>query len=153
MALAKIDPHAARHFYGFLIQGIGDDRLWVYYQLTPLIPLLRERDLAARNFFLAVPENHLHTLIPKQEPWVSLCQLLANHLSHESHPLDPAWRVKLLASLAKDDFAALREEPPLLYHNDLSATVPRFYWSEDFGYALWLRLYFETFHEDASAER
>jgi hypothetical protein len=23
----------------------------------------------------------------------------------------------------------------------MSATVKRFYWSEDFGYALWLRLY------------
>jgi hypothetical protein len=31
--------------------------------------------------------------------------------------------------------------PPLLYHNDLSASVKRFYWSEDVGYALWLRLY------------
>jgi hypothetical protein len=28
----------------------------------------------------------------------------------------------------------------LLYHNDLTATVPRYYWSEDVGYALWLRL-------------
>jgi hypothetical protein len=153
MFLAKTDPHAARHFYGFLLQGIADERLWVYYQMTPLIPLLRERDLAAWNFFLAVPENHLHTSIPKQEPWVSLCQLLANHLSHESHPLDPSWKVTLLTSLAKDDFAALRQEPPLLYHNDMSATVPRFYWSEDFGYALWLRLYFETFHADAAAGR
>jgi hypothetical protein len=35
-------------------------------------------------------------------------------------------------------------DPPLLYHNDLTASVPRFYWSEEFGYALWLRLYFEN---------
>ena len=31
-----------------------------------------------------------------------------------------------------------------MYHNDLTATVRRFYWSEDFGYALWLRLYAES---------
>ena len=31
------------------------------------------------------------------------------------------------------------------YHNDTSATVSRFYWSQDFGYALWLRLY-ESVH-------
>jgi len=43
--------------------------------------------------------------------------------------------------LGGDDFARLRRSPPLLYHNDLSATVNRFYWSEDVGYALWLRLY------------
>ena len=43
--------------------------------------------------------------------------------------------------IGSDDFAQLRNSPPLLYNNDLSATVMRFYWSEDFGYALWLRLY------------
>ena len=47
----------------------------------------------------------------------------------------------LLVRLGSDDFALLRRTPPLLYHNDLSATVPRYYWSEDAGYALWLRLY------------
>ena len=47
----------------------------------------------------------------------------------------------LLAQLGADDFALLRKAPPLLYHNDLSASVKRFYWSEDAGYALWLRLY------------
>jgi len=47
----------------------------------------------------------------------------------------------LLARIGSDDFAQLRRSPPQLYHNDLSATLKRFYWSEDFGYALWLRLY------------
>jgi hypothetical protein len=55
--------------------------------------------------------------------------------------------------LAKEDFAALRQEPPLLYHNDLSASVPRYYWSEDFGYALWLRLYYETIHAGSTVAR
>ena len=56
--------------------------------------------------------------------------------------LSICWR-----ALASDDFAQLRRSPPLLYHNDLSATVKRFYWSEDFGYALWLRLYEAARHE------
>jgi hypothetical protein len=47
----------------------------------------------------------------------------------------------LLTRLGDNDFALLRTTPPLLYHNDLSATVSRFYWSQDAGYALWLRLY------------
>jgi hypothetical protein len=47
----------------------------------------------------------------------------------------------LLVRIGSDDFAQVRRTPPLLYHNDLSASVKRFYWSEDFGYALWLRLY------------
>src|SRR5205823_377496 len=47
----------------------------------------------------------------------------------------------LLVRIGSDDFAQIRRTPPLVYHNDLSASVKRFYWSEDFGYALWLRLY------------
>jgi hypothetical protein len=50
----------------------------------------------------------------------------------------------LLRRFSQDDFSSLRRTPPLLYHNDFTASVPRFYWSEDFGYALWLRLYFEN---------
>jgi hypothetical protein len=52
----------------------------------------------------------------------------------------------VLRQLADQDFALVRQSPPLLYHNDLTATVPRFYWSEDVGYALWLRLAQEAAH-------
>ena len=54
---------------------------------------------------------------------------------------------KVLETLSHDDFALLRQYPPLLYHNDLTASVPRYYWSEEFGYALWLRLYFASSRE------
>jgi len=50
----------------------------------------------------------------------------------------------MLRKLARDHFSLVRRSPPLLYHNDFTGKVPRFYWSEDFGYALWLRLYFEN---------
>ena len=46
--------------------------------------------------------------------------------------------------LAANDFSTLRYNPPLFYHNDLTAKASRFYWSEDFGYALWIRLYIES---------
>ena len=56
-------------------------------------------------------------------------------------PLSDAAEIRsVLGHLSQDDFALVRTNPPLLYHNDLSATVSRFYWSEDAGYALWLRL-------------
>jgi hypothetical protein len=54
----------------------------------------------------------------------------------------------LLVRIGSDDFAQLRRTPPLLYHNDLTASVSRFYWSEDVGYALWLRLYAAVDPED-----
>ena len=53
----------------------------------------------------------------------------------------PAETRELLEVLARDNFAAIRRNPPLMFHNDLTAKCGRFYWSEDFGYALWLRLY------------
>ena len=57
----------------------------------------------------------------------------------------------LLRALSSDGFASLHRSPPLLYHNDMTASVPRFYWSEEFGYALWLRLYFANLRRDHAA--
>ena len=52
--------------------------------------------------------------------------------------------LSVLKTLANDDFSLVHRAPPLLYHNDFTARTARFYWSEDFGYALWLRLYLEN---------
>jgi hypothetical protein len=81
----------------------------------------------------------MRTTVPGQEIWVSTVRLLAR-------PADATEIRAVLRQLAKDDFALVRKSPPLLYHNDLTATVPRYYWSEDAGYALWLRLYDEQAH-------
>ena len=71
---------------------------------------------------------------------MSVVRLLSARRTPGGSPADAAEARSLLAQLAQDDFALLRKTPPLLYHNDLTATVPRYYWSEDVGYALWLRL-------------
>jgi len=76
---------------------------------------------------------------------VSLVRLLGRALSPGGPP-DAAEVRAVLRRLAEDDFALLRKSPPLLYHNDLTASVPRYYWSEDVGYALWLRLSHEYAH-------
>jgi hypothetical protein len=73
--------------------------------------------------------------------WSEAVRLIAETTSsRQDAKVRPAIR-DLLVRIGRDDFAQIRHSPPLLYHNDLSATVTRFYWSEDFGYALWLRLY------------
>ena len=51
-----------------------------------------------------------------------------------------------LRELAEQAFARLERTPPLLYHNDLSASPPHFHWSAEVGYALWLRVYVEAAH-------
>ena len=54
------------------------------------------------------------------------------------------WLVPLIVVGIADRFAAVRNNPPMLYHNDLSASVSRRYWSEDVGYAMWLRIFLGT---------
>jgi len=80
--------------------------------------------------------------------WSEALQLLTKAIAPPDANAQQSSR-QLLARIGSDDFAQLRRSPPLLYHNDLSATVSRFYWSEDFAYALWLRLYETTRVEDS----
>ena len=76
-----------------------------------------------------------------QEIWSRVVQRLVEIMA-SPQDADARQAIRnLLARIGSDDFAQLRRLPPLLYHNDLRASVRRYYWSEDFGYALWLRLY------------
>jgi hypothetical protein len=79
----------------------------------------------------------MHTDVPNQQIWTSVARLLVAPSARGDAVLMRA----VLRELARDDFAYVRMNPPLFYHNDVTATVPRYYWSEDLGYALWLRLY------------
>ena len=90
---------------------------------------------------IPLPAERLALPAAGQEIWSGAVRRLAETTSS---PQDANVRQairNLLVRIGRDDFAQLHRTPPLLYHNDLSATVKRFYWSEDFGYALWLRLY------------
>jgi hypothetical protein len=118
----------------------AEDRIWVYYQRTPLVPMLRAPDLEGAGCRLTVPASRAQTVVPGQEIWVSVVQLLLRATSADDPRPDAAEMTAALNTLARDDFALRRRNPPLLYHNDLTAKVPRYYWSQDVGYALWLRL-------------
>ncbi len=119
---------------------IADDRIWVYYQRTSLVPMLRARDLERAGCPLALPASRMKTAVPGQEIWISVVQLLMRTTQTDGPRPDAAEITAVLNTLAHDDFALVRTNPPLLYHNDLTAHVPRYYWSQDVGYALWLRL-------------
>jgi len=145
LLLTDADAAAGRALCAALQRAISDDRIWVYYHATPLIPIFRKEDLRRAGCPVQLPAARLHAE-PGQEVWVSIVQALDSIRSDHRGRQAPASTevMALLRKLSTDDFSALRENPPLLYHNDLSASVPRFYWSEDAGYALWLRLYFEN---------
>jgi hypothetical protein len=139
--LAKAQPPADRALCDILGRVIDQDRIWVYYRLTPLVPILRLTDLQRVGCTLDLPESRMRTTVAGQDIWVSVVRAIAR-----TPPGDAIAMKSMLRQLAKDDFALLRQNPPLLYHNDLSATVPRYYWSEDVGYALWLRLAIDYAH-------
>jgi hypothetical protein len=141
LMLRELDPPAARNLCRALRRASGDDNVWVYYAKTPLVPYLRSAELRQLGCRIALPAARLARPAPGQALWSELVRRLVQ--ASASRPDVNARRAidDLLARLGRDDFALIRRTPPLLYHNDLSATVSRFYWSEDAGYALWLRLY------------
>jgi hypothetical protein len=152
LLLAQSEPPAARALCVALGRALGENRHWVYYEAAPLVPLLRQTDLRRAGCPLRLPDARLRTPVEGQEVWLAAGRLLEGLLSaagrapaSASAPVS-AETPALLRRLAKDDFSLLRRSPPLLYHNDFSGHTPRFYWSEDFGYALWLRLYLENAH-------
>jgi hypothetical protein len=147
LMLHELDSPAARDLCSALQRSSADGDLWPYYAKAPLVPYLRNADVRRLGCALPQPTERLALPAAGQEIWSEAVRQFVN--SSESPP-DANERqaiVNLLARLGSDDFAELRRSPPLLYHNDLSATVKRFYWSEDFGYALWLRLYEATRNE------
>jgi hypothetical protein len=147
MLLSEVRPAAGRALCEALRPLLDDDRVWVYYRKTPLIPILRLTDLRRAGCALELPESRMRTDVPGQQIWVSLVRLMGS-----SRP-DPILIRAMLRELARDDFALIRTNPPLLYHNDLTASVSRYYWSEDVGYALWLKLYDEYEHPRNASPR
>jgi len=138
--LAQAEPPAAESLCKAMQPAINEDRVWVYYSMTPLVPLVRLKDLQAAGCALELPESRTRSSVPDQAPWVKVASLLGGAGPNDGSTAEIE---TALRDLARDDFALVRRNPPLLYHNDLTASVRRYYWSEDAGYALWLRLYFE----------
>ena len=140
LLLTQSEPPAARALCDTLDNALGENRLWVYYQVAPLVPLLRQADLRRAGCSLHLPEARLCSPVGGQGVWLTAARLLSTDGSRPTS----SETLAVLDRLAKDDFSFVRQTPPLLYHNDLTARTSRFYWSEDFGYALWLRLYVEN---------
>jgi len=141
LMLRKLDPPAARQLELAIQRSFQDDDVWVYYAKSPLVPYLRCAELRQLGCDLPLPADRLALPAEGQEVWSEAARLMVEvAASPQDASLQELIR-EVLARLGSDEFAGLRRSPPMLYHNDLTATVKRYYWSEDFGYALWLRLY------------
>lgn len=141
LMLREVGPPAAQNLCIALQRGINADDLWVYYAKAPLIPYLRSAELRQRDCQVPLPTDRLANSAPGQEVWSEAVRELVAAIASPPSTSDREAINALLAQIGSEDFTELRRNPPLLYHNDLTATVSRYYWSEDFGYALWLRLY------------
>jgi hypothetical protein len=150
LMLREFDPPAAQSLC-FALQSAIDDDLWVYYANAPLIPFLRSAELRQRDCAVPLPTDRLAHSAAGQEVWSEVVRRLTATMISPPTATDRQAMLDLLAQIGSDDFAELSRTPPLLYHNDLSATVSRYYWSADFGYALWLRLYHAARSEATSS--
>jgi len=144
MLLAERDPAAARALCAALMRQSDDPGIWVYYSGAPPMVILRLTDLHRAGCPLQLPAARLRPVVAGQEVWARAALLVNQLESGPRSPNEAADAIRLLREIAASDFSALSSHPPLLYHNDMSATVRRYYWSQELGYALWLRLYHGT---------
>lgn len=143
MLLAKEVPSAARTLCQAIAREVSNRERWVYYSNAPLMVLYRQRDLRSNGCDLRFPSSAFETSVPAQAGWIELVRRLQSEIQAANAKESSMEANTLLRKLAASEFEFVRTTPPLLYHNDLTATVKRYYWSEEVGYALWIRLYYE----------
>lgn len=141
LMLRELDPPAAQNLCDALQHSFWDGDIWVYYSKAPLLPYLRSAELRQLGCSIQLPTEQLALPAAGQEIWSKAVRLLVDTMTSSPNEEMRQDIRTLLVQIGSNDFAQLRNTPPMLYNNDLTATVRRFYWSEDFGYALWLRLY------------
>lgn len=142
MLLAGQDALAAQALCEAMVRKADDDDVWVYYAKAPLLLALRRVDVRKAGCKLKIPPSRLHSTVPGQDIWTRAVELLRQTENGDATAQSRLETAELLGKIAGNDFSLLNSAPPLFYHNDLSASVRRFYWSQELGYALWLRLYF-----------
>lgn len=140
LMLRELDPPTAQNLCTAL-QKSWDGDLWIYYAKAPIVPYFRSAELRKLGCSVQLPTERLSLPAAGQEIWNEAIFRLVQGTSSAAELNVRQSILNLLTRIGTDDFAELRKTPPLLFHNDLTAPTKRFYWSEDFGYALWLRLY------------
>jgi hypothetical protein len=147
LLLAEVDRPAADALCAALRDHLSGDDAWVYYRVAPAMVAFRRPFLERAGCPLEFPKARMRTGDTGQDRWMDVITSLQRIERGDTESAIETAR-SLLRLLAVDDFASLRGDPPMVYHNDLTASVSRFYWSQDVGFALWLRLYHATCDSD-----
>jgi hypothetical protein len=80
LLLSDVRPDAGRTLCQALRPVVDEDRVWVYYRKTPLIPILRMTDLRHAGCTLELPESRMRTDVPGQQIWVTAVRFLAEEI-------------------------------------------------------------------------
>ena len=142
--LAKYSSVAAKRLCEAIRKHIDQQAFWTYNEITPGIFPMREVDLYEGGCQVTSPHDELTSEIRGQDFYQKLMRLTRDLLVKENPRDLRAAILRTLTQLAEDEFALAEKTPIFLYHNDLTGAVPRFYWSKEVTYALWLRLYVEA---------
>ena len=143
MWLHRADAAAAQKLCQALQARADDASLWVYYRRAPAAVAWRLQDLQSMGCPLKLPRALLTVQDPDQQRWLKVIeQIHRTEASRDRSQLQA--NEELLRQLADDRFRRVWQAPVLYFHNDLTATVRRYYWSPELGLALWLRLYAAT---------
>lgn len=143
MWLNQVDATAAREFCKVLQSRSEDPSLWVYYKKAPAAVVWRLPALRAMGCPIKLPQSLLTVEDADQRLWLRIIERIqVTEAGIDRHELQI--NEDLLRQVAEGGFSRVWQSPLLYFHNDLTATVRRYYWSPELGLALWLRLFAAT---------
>lgn len=138
--LAEHAPARADALCRAIQTHVHDPTLWPYYGAASWLFALREHEQADAGCPLPRPDSLRRWEAPGQAIYFEAAELLQGASPGAPRDAIAARLVDVLHRMAADDFAHFESDPLLLYHNDPTSRVPRFYWSKELAYALFLRL-------------
>ncbi|MBH1965294.1 MAG: hypothetical protein I8H77_13210 [Comamonadaceae bacterium] len=146
MWLHKVDSAAAKRLCRALQLEAGNESLWVYYKDAPAAIAWRRQALSGLGCPLQLPDRMMLTQDADQRVWLEVIERIHKLESsppqhHKQRAMELAQNESLLREIAGNGFEQGRKAPVRYFHNDLTATVSRYYWSTEMGLALWLRLF------------
>jgi hypothetical protein len=137
--MSRYAPDAAGEVCAVLQAHRLERRCYPYGRLAIPFYYVREVSMRAAGCDLATAEEVFDTSTPGQAVYAEAGRMIRDlALGPKPCRADVA---RVLRQLAADNFRHAREAPPLIYHADLTALRPRYYWSAEFAAALWMRLY------------
>ncbi|NOR87090.1 MAG: hypothetical protein GQ527_05725 [Bacteroidales bacterium] len=126
-----------------LKRNINQVEYWTYNERSPWLYYIRELDLVKNGCLLNTNIPREIKNLNSQETYTKMSKLIRDLALKHGGEKTRNKAQKILLEVANNDFEYIKITPLLMYHNDLTAKNPAYFWSYDIPYALWLRLYYE----------